>query len=366
MPSSPLSRNEIRSRHGMLATGVAQLHVARVPAESPNGVDSAGASGGLTLRFVAVVALALMGCASGGADLTALAAQEQRESARCGTPQTAVPPPGTYVDQALHLRYDKLVPEPDPLKNIDAEAIRDVVVSPRRLEQLYHDATHGNARAAWLVCQLEVGARSGGRSAAQQLAGLACQTIHHCSFRFDKLPFSKETASGLRILTITGEAFEDQATRLAVRQEIVGKALGVLVGVHLASRLRADPAAIRGAPRVLEEAALEEVRGAGPMQSFRSFSEFKRVMGAAGAAKQWHHIVEQTPGNVERFGAQAIHNTANVLPVDTAIHERISAYYSSKAQVAQGLTVRQWLSSQSFEAQRAFGIDILRKYGVVP
>ncbi|HEX2572581.1 MAG TPA: hypothetical protein VH877_23740 [Polyangia bacterium] len=259
-----------------------------------------------------------------------------------------------------------MVPQPDPLKNVDAEAIRDVVIHPRRLEQLYHDATHGNARAAWLVCQLEVGASSGGRSAAHQLAGLACQTIHNCSFRFDKLPFSKETASGLRILTVTGEAFEHQATRLAVRQEIIGKALGVLIGIQLASRLRAEPAPVRVAPRVLDEAALEEVRGAGPPQSFRSFSEFKRVMGSAGTDQQWHHIVEQTPGNVERFGAQAIHNTTNVIPVEKAIHERISAYYSSKARVANGLTVRQWLSSQSFEAQRAFGIDLLRKYGVIP
>lgn len=40
-------------------------------------------------------------------------------------------------------------------------------------------------------------------------------------------------------------------------------------------------------------------------QGFRSFSSFKRAQGRAGPGKQWHHIVEQTPGNVSRFGPEA-------------------------------------------------------------
>src|SRR5207247_2094780 len=40
-------------------------------------------------------------------------------------------------------------------------------------------------------------------------------------------------------------------------------------------------------------------------QSFGSFSSFRRAMGSAGPNMSWHHIVEQTPGNLARFGAEA-------------------------------------------------------------
>ena len=68
--------------------------------------------------------------------------------------------------------------------------------------------------------------------------------------------------------------------------------------------------------------------------------------------------MEQTPGNVKRFGGEALHNTENVQALDEALHSRVSAFYSSKAPYVTGsrtLTVRQWLSTQSYEAQREFG-----------
>ena len=41
-------------------------------------------------------------------------------------------------------------------------------------------------------------------------------------------------------------------------------------------------------------------------------SGFKSAMGPAGQGKEWHHIVERTPGNVKRFGGEALHNTENI------------------------------------------------------
>jgi hypothetical protein len=82
-------------------------------------------------------------------------------------------------------------------------------------------------------------------------------------------------------------------------------------------------------------------------------------MGPAGQGKQWHHIVEQTPGNVKRFGGEALHNTENVTALTTPVHTRVSAFYSSiqpKITNSNTLTVRQWLSTQSYEAQREFGL----------
>jgi hypothetical protein len=102
-------------------------------------------------------------------------------------------------------------------------------------------------------------------------------------------------------------------------------------------------------------------------RSWGSFSGLKSALGSAGPGKNWHHIVEQTPSNIERFGAPAIHNTENVIAVDEGIHRQISAYYSSKDPLFSGAqTVRQWLSGQSLQAQREFGLKILRVYGVVP
>jgi hypothetical protein len=94
-------------------------------------------------------------------------------------------------------------------------------------------------------------------------------------------------------------------------------------------------------------------------RSWGSFSGFRSAMGSAGEGKQWHHIVEQTPGNVERFGPHALHNTQNVIPLEKKLHTRVSALYSSIRQNITGsdsLTVRQWLSTQSYEAQRKFGL----------
>jgi len=78
-----------------------------------------------------------------------------------------------------------------------------------------------------------------------------------------------------------------------------------------------------------------------------------------GPGKEWHHIVEQTPGNVQRFGPRSIHNTDNVIPLDKTLHTRVSAFYSS---IREGitrstrLTVRQWLSTKSYAEQRDFGL----------
>jgi hypothetical protein len=46
---------------------------------------------------------------------------------------------------------------------------------------------------------------------------------------------------------------------------------------------------------------------------YSSFDAMKRALGYAGTGKAWHHIVEKTPNNVTRFGAEAVHNAGNVL-----------------------------------------------------
>ncbi|RKG74318.1 SitA5 family polymorphic toxin [Corallococcus terminator] len=94
-------------------------------------------------------------------------------------------------------------------------------------------------------------------------------------------------------------------------------------------------------------------------KAWGSFSGFKKAQGPAGKGQEWHHIVEQTPGNVNRFGAQSVHNTENIIRLDKGVHTRVSSFFSSIQRDVTGsatLTVRQWLSTQSYAAQREFGL----------
>jgi hypothetical protein len=95
----------------------------------------------------------------------------------------------------------------------------------------------------------------------------------------------------------------------------------------------------------------------GGHRAFGSFRAFKRYMGKAGEGKEWHHIVEKR--TAKRFGVNAIHNTENVIPLDKAVHDRVSALYSSVEEnitKSTSLTIRKWLDGQSYEAQREFGL----------
>ena len=102
---------------------------------------------------------------------------------------------------------------------------------------------------------------------------------------------------------------------------------------------------------------------------FNTFKFFKQLFGSAGKGQAWHHIVEQTPGNIARFGEQMIHNTNNLIKLPHgagSIHAKISGYYSSKQKFTNGLTVREWLSTKSFQEQYKFGIEKLKELGWKP
>jgi hypothetical protein len=102
-----------------------------------------------------------------------------------------------------------------------------------------------------------------------------------------------------------------------------------------------------------------------PGQGFQTFGEFKRTMGVAGSGLAWHHIVGQTTSNLQRFGAEAIHNTGNLVRLEHgtgSIHQEITNFYNSVQPELTGtdtLTVRGWLSSQSFAEQQDFGIRVI-------
>jgi hypothetical protein len=129
----------------------------------------------------------------------------------------------------------------------------------------------------------------------------------------------------------------------------------------------ADVVSVVGVIAPAARVVAEDTEIGGEVARFGSFAEFKQHVGSPGAGNHWHHIVEQTPGNLEAFGPEALHNTRNVVAVPKSVHVgrgSISAYYSSKRPFTNGRTVRQWLAPKSFQAQRRFGIRTLRtKFG---
>ncbi len=164
-------------------------------------------------------------------------------------------------------------------------------------------------------------------------------------------------ASRLAMLPSFSEAAAAGASRIGISLANVGQVSAVaVVGNTIVISLPATAIAV--VAQGLEGGAASGVSPVG-FRSWGSFSGLKSALGSAGEGKQWHHIIEQTPGNVERFGPHALHNTQNVIPLDTGIHREVSRLYSSirpEITNSRTLTVRQWLSTQSYEAQRAFGL----------
>jgi hypothetical protein len=101
-------------------------------------------------------------------------------------------------------------------------------------------------------------------------------------------------------------------------------------------------------------------------QGFKTFNEAKKALGSPGEGNAWHHIVEQSQIKKSGFDPTQIHNTNNLIAVDKATHAKISGYYNTKSfDFTGGLSVRDWLAGQSFEAQYEFGLNVLKKFGVI-
>jgi hypothetical protein len=184
-----------------------------------------------------------------------------------------------------------------------------------------------------------------GRNAARAFAMLAMAAMGSTSTAFAaKLP----RLPGVAQATVRAEAQAGLAYGAVGQVETVAvTAEGITLGLA--------PGAVAMAARGGTSTSAQ----APGVRSWKSHSGFAKAMGKAGPGKEWHHIVEQTPGNVQRFGPEAVHNTQNVVPLDKALHTRVSAFYSAIRFRITGsgtLTVRKWLSTQSYSAQRDFGL----------
>ncbi|NOK15667.1 SitA5 family polymorphic toxin [Corallococcus carmarthensis] len=203
----------------------------------------------------------------------------------------------------------------------------------------------------------EAGERYGkvmGRNAARAFAMLATAALGN-------------TAAGLGakvpMLPGAAQAAVQAEAQMGIRLAAVADVGTVAVSAETVT-IALAPGAVAMAAKATGGSASAKARPSG-YRAWGSFSGFKKAMGPAGMNKEWHHIVEQTPGNVKRFGPQALHNTENLIPLDKRLHSDVSAFFSSIRRDITGspLTVRQWLSTQSYEAQRDFGLLAIENVG---
>ncbi|MDC0710016.1 hypothetical protein POL68_16190 [Stigmatella sp. ncwal1] len=191
-----------------------------------------------------------------------------------------------------------------------------------------------------------------GRNAARAFALLATAAIGN-------------TATGLatKVPKFPGaaQAAVQAESQMGIRLATVGAVETVTVSAETVTIALAPGAVAMAANSGSSSAAKARPTGD---RAWGSFSGFKKAMGSAGPGKEWHHLVEQTPSNVKQFGSHALHNTENIVSLDKGIHTRISSLYSSIQRDITGsatLTVRQWLNTQSYKAQREFGLLAIEK-----
>lgn len=182
-------------------------------------------------------------------------------------------------------------------------------------------------------------------------------------------PDGRNPAAALALLAITAQRLAMSPAGLRAQQAAVQNGTAIWNSL---TRLFNSPA---GQEIVQIGAEILTGGNAGPTasaglgsasQGFGSYSSLKRAVGSAGPGLEWHHIVEQTRTNVSRFGANAIQNVGNLVPLPTNVHRQVSAYYSTKPRALNGLTVREWLRTKSLDEQRRFGIEVLERLVPTP
>jgi RHS repeat-associated protein len=88
---------------------------------------------------------------------------------------------------------------------------------------------------------------------------------------------------------------------------------------------------------------------------------FTRLPGANPPGIEYHHIVEQSEEAASGFAENAINSMSNVIPTPSGVHAEISAFYSTAPEWLEGLTVREWMATQTWETQWSAGLEIWKQ-----
>jgi hypothetical protein len=65
------------------------------------------------------------------------------------------------------------------------------------------------------------------------------------------------------------------------------------------------------------------------------------------------------------FEPELIQNPRNALPMSKLDNQRLADYYSGKQRWSEGMTVRDYLSTKSYEEQYDYGMKIMRELQII-
>ena len=128
---------------------------------------------------------------------------------------------------------------------------------------------------------------------------------------------------------------------------------------------------VKNGPHTLEDLQVSS----DDYEQFSSYDEFYKAelsvellakrFGPAGDGQQYHHIVTQGSANADNISAEQLQNTDNIIRLPTLLHEAVNAEYSKLLQDGTGMTMYQWLQTQSYDVQREEGLKILRRLNIL-
>ena len=153
----------------------------------------------------------------------------------------------------------------------------------------------------------------------------------------------------------SGESVVNGALKYGAIGGAIGLTGGAVIGALVAGTATASTAMV---------IAGVQLKIAGLMTTgYTTFEAFKKAHGSAGPNMAYHHVIPQTVENIQRFGATAIHNAANIVKIPHGagtLHQMITNHYNTMHE--SGMRVYQWLQTQSFDAQLAYGLQKLTEY----
>ena len=97
----------------------------------------------------------------------------------------------------------------------------------------------------------------------------------------------------------------------------------------------------------------------------KTFEELTKGVGTPVPGYQDHHISEQTSATRDGFPRDMIDGKDNVVKIPTLKHREITTWYSQRNPAYGGLSPREYLSGRSWQERYDFGIDQLKKNGIL-
>jgi hypothetical protein len=127
----------------------------------------------------------------------------------------------------------------------------------------------------------------------------------------------------------------------------------------------------RGGPHELDQLFVgKENEGFDTFEAFKKLDAFsqedmEKRFGAAGDGYEYHHIVEQGQGGV-KLSARELNSTRNIVRIPKLLHEEITSEYATKFDRGpMGGALRSRVRDLTYEQQRRFGVEAMRRLGII-